>query len=301
VCVLALAIRELSGVDWSAAVGALRSAHSGPILWGALATLVCVSEMGLYDVLSMRAGSSFSGFERWRLGTAICSWTNFLAVGPLAGPALRTYFYRRAGMDVPGIVRGLAGIYAGMFAGIAGWIGALFVPLPAGSAEPIVRVAIAAILCPLVCIGVGSLLRRVRRGWALEGSAPYTALGLVGFVEWSLVILVFGCVARATDVDTEFVPLARAFFVGHVAGSASLVPGGLGSADAVWLKMTSARGAPAANSAARVLLFRCVYFLWPWALSIVGLVVFFVRRSARRVQAAVGSGPGSSGSHDDAR
>jgi phosphatidylglycerol lysyltransferase len=257
--------------------------------------------MGLYDVLAMRAGSSFSGLERWGLGTAICSWTNFLAVGPLAGPALRTYFYRRAGMDLPGIVRGLAGIYAGMFAGIAGWIGALFAPVPDGSSEPIVRIAIAAMLGPLVCIGVRAILRRIRREWAPEGWARYAALGVVGFVEWSLVVLVFTCVARATGSDTELVPLARAFFVGHVAGSASLVPGGLGSADAVWLKMTSAQGSTAANSAAQVLLFRCVYFLWPWTLSIVGLSVYLLRRATRRDVSARSTDPTATDTQPPAR
>jgi uncharacterized membrane protein YbhN (UPF0104 family) len=307
--VLALVWRELSAVDWHQAAIEIQRARPAPILWAALATIVCVSIMGLYDVISFSSGSTYSAFERWRLGTLICSWTNFLAVGPLAGPALRLHFYRRAGMDVGRILRGLAGVYAGMFAGIVAWIAAVFVPLPAsngpasiwpasfgpatsssGIAGPesapvtFVRVSIAMLLGPLVCVAVGALISRVRRTLAAENMKTYVALGLVGAVEWGLVVGVFATVGRAIGIDTAFVPMARAFFVGHVAGTASLLPGGLGSADSVWLKMNVAQGTASATAAAQVLLFRCVYFLGPWGLSILAVGADFVRRRRRSAE-----------------
>lgn len=280
-CVLALVWRELSLVDWSQAAIEIRRASPAVIAGAALATLACVSTMGLYDVVSMRTGSTLSSFQRWRLGTAISAWTNFLAVGPLAGPALRLHFYRRAGMDVPGVLRGLAGIYAGMFAGGMAWIAALFVPLPEKAGQVAVRVSIALVAGPLLCIAAGGLISRLRRTLAADDMRTYVALGLVGAVTWGLVVLVFTLVGRAIGIDTALVPMARTYFVGHVAGTASLLPGGLGSADTVWLKMNMAQGAASASAAAQVLLFRCVYYLWPWALSIVVLVSSFARRPGR--------------------
>jgi uncharacterized membrane protein YbhN (UPF0104 family) len=283
-CVLVLVWRELSVVDWHRAAIEISHARPWPIAWAALATLLCVSIMGLYDVLSMPRGSTLSGRERWRLGTAICSWTNFLAVGPLAGPGLRLYFYRRAGMDVPGVLRGLAGIYSGMFTGIAAWFGAVFVPLSEKADETPLRVAIAFVLGPVLCVGAGALISRVRRSLAAEDLKTYVALGLVGTTEWGLVVGVYFLVGRAVGNPSHFLPTARAFFVGHAAGAASLLPGGLGSADTVWLKLCLAQGTPSATAAAQVLLFRCVYFLWPWGLSIVALGSLLVRRSARRAK-----------------
>jgi phosphatidylglycerol lysyltransferase len=279
--VLALVGRELARVDWHQAVLEMRGARPAPIVGAAILTLVCVAVMGLYDVLALGQGSRFTARERWRLGSAICSWTNFLAVGPLAGPALRLYFYRRAGMGASGVLRGLAGIYAGMFAGIVAWIGAVFAPLPERADTSAVRVSIGVCAGPLVCVAIGALIARLRRTWAAETSRTYVALGLVGAAEWGLVVGVFVLVGRAIGITTEFIPLARAFFVGHVAGVASLVPGGIGSADTVWLKMNVAQGTAPATAAAQVLLFRCVYFLWPWGVSIAALGIACLRRSAR--------------------
>lgn len=278
-CALTLVWRELSSVDWHQAALEIRRAHAVTIAGAGILTLVCVSVMGLYDVLALGQGSRYTAFERWRLGSAISSWTNFLAVGPLAGPALRLYFYRRAGMSVSGVLRGLAGIYSGMFAGMVAWIGALFAPLPARGDVLAVRVFIALSVGPFACLAIGALTTRVRRNLSAESTWTYVGLGLVSAVVWGLVVSVFVLVGRAIGIDTDFVTLARTYFVGHVAGTASLVPGGLGSADTVWLKMNVAQGTATATAAAQVLLYRCVYFLWPWGLSLVALGVVWLRRS----------------------
>jgi uncharacterized membrane protein YbhN (UPF0104 family) len=277
--VIALVARELASIDWSRAAGEIARAHRAPIAWAALATLVCLANMGLYDVLAMSRGSTLSRVQRWMLGAAICSWTNFLAIGPLAGPALRLHFYRRAGMDLIGVARGLAGIYAGMFSGIAAWIAAMYLPLPPTSVDMAARGAIALALAPLLCLLVGGLIYRFRRDVALEDARTYAALGVVAALEWGLVATVYTLVARAVGAEAPVDDVAKSFFVGHVAGAASLLPGGLGSADAVWLKLNLAHGSAAAVAAAHVLLFRCVYFLGPWGLSLIASIAYVALRS----------------------
>jgi uncharacterized membrane protein YbhN (UPF0104 family) len=289
-CVIALVVRELSAVDWQRAYIEIGRASPLPIAWAGLLTVVCVASMGFYDVLAMKEGSAYSTLDRWLLGAAICSWTNFLAIGPLAGPALRLHFYRRAGMSFARVISGLAGIYAGMFAGIAAWIVAVFVPLPEGALGSVLRASLAVLLAPILCVAAGAVIRRFGRNLSAERWTKYAALGAVGGVEWALVAAVYTLVGRSVGVGAPIASVARSFFIGHVAGAASLLPGGLGSADTVWLKLNVEQGSPSSIAAAQVLLFRCVYFLGPWSLSIVATAIYLGIRALRR------GGAGPSGS-----
>jgi phosphatidylglycerol lysyltransferase len=266
-CVLALVIDELARVDWRKAFAELGLALPVPIACAAAITMACVTSMGLYDVFAYDVGTALDVRKRWRLGAAICAWTNFLAVGPLAGPALRLHFYRRAGLDVGGVLRGLAGVYAGMFSGLVAWIVAMFAPLSGPIGESWVRALFAALAAPIVSVAIGVALGRFRSEYARGDWRAFAYLGWVGAAEWGLVVSVFALVGRAIGIVESFEEMARTFFIGHVVGTVSLLPGGLGSADTVWLKLHVADGRSASTAAAHVLLFRLVYTILPWALS----------------------------------
>ena len=62
--------------------------------------------MGLYDVIAFRHTRS-RWTERWRYGAVAFAWSNFLTLGPLAGPAMRFWLYRPA-------VEQLADLHAGV-------------------------------------------------------------------------------------------------------------------------------------------------------------------------------------------
>jgi phosphatidylglycerol lysyltransferase len=265
--VLALVIDELARVDWRQAFAELGLAFPVPIVCASALAIVCVTSMGLYDVLAYDVGSTLGAPARWRLGAAICAWTNFLAVGPLAGPALRLHFYRRAGLDVRGVLRGLAGVYAGMFSGLVAWIVAVFAPLSGGAGATWARALSTLIVAPVVSLAIGTALGRFRSEYARGDRRTFAYLGWVGAAEWAFVVSVFTLVGRAIGVFESFEEMARTFFIGHVVGTLSLLPGGLGSADTVWLKLQVADGRSASTAAAHVVLFRLVYTILPWALS----------------------------------
>src|SRR5262249_3273425 len=62
------------------------------------ATAVTLAIAGLYDVTALgpRALPPSVG-ARWTVGVVSFAWSNFIAVGPLAGPALRLWLYRPLG------------------------------------------------------------------------------------------------------------------------------------------------------------------------------------------------------------
>src|SRR4051794_15933829 len=49
-------------------------------------TIANIGAMGLYDVVAFRHTRS-RWTERWRYGAVAFAWSNFLTLGPLAGPA----------------------------------------------------------------------------------------------------------------------------------------------------------------------------------------------------------------------
>lgn len=279
--VIWLVWRDLRLIDFRRVRAALANADPTSLLLAALCTAVAIASMGLYDAIAFRSTPELSASRRWRLGMLFFSWTNFLTLGPLGGPAVRLYYYRRAGLDTGEIVRGLTRLYAGVFCGLAGWSLAAFAPLgPLGDGriEFVARAALAVVLSPAIATAVGAVARRFRR---LGGAAPwrtYLALGLASVVDWGGVLGAFVFAGRAVGVHLPESQSARALFLGHVTGVLSMIPGGLGSADAVWLTMLKGAGIGENTGAACVLLYRAVFYLLPWGLSLIALYLMFAHR-----------------------
>jgi phosphatidylglycerol lysyltransferase len=107
-------------------------------------------------------------------------------------------------------------------------------------------------------------LREMRVHWAW--------LFTLGAADWLLAFAVFGCILRSGGIfvspDTE----ARMFFIGQGIGLASLIPGGLGSADAFWLTwLVPFNG----KGPAALVVYRLFYYFLPWA----GATLLLVRRT----------------------
>ena len=65
--------------------GARRTGAQVWLLVAATATIANIAVMGLYDVIAFRHTRA-SRSERWRFGAVAFAWSNFLTLGPLAGP-----------------------------------------------------------------------------------------------------------------------------------------------------------------------------------------------------------------------
>jgi phosphatidylglycerol lysyltransferase len=83
---------------------------------------------------------------------------------------------------------------------------------------------------------------------------------------------VFNSVLHAGGVAIPSDLAARLFFLGQGIGMLSLVPGGLGSADAFWLTQLDSL---AGWSAAPLLAYRVIYYLLPWSVA----TLFLLRRA----------------------
>ena len=285
VAVLLLVWHEARSINIRAVREQLDAADSGPLLFAALAAIAGVAVIGVYDLLCFRSTATLGATRRWVLGMLLFAWTNFLTLGPIGGPALRLFFYRKAGMPTGDIVRGLAGLYLGFFAGLAAWIVAAFAPFGGGTGGMALRLLLAVALAgPIALVAWKALTWWKRRPEGERGGIPLLCLGALGALDWGCMLLVFRFVGEAVGVRVSGEELVKTVMLGHAAGIVSLLPGGVGSADAVWLKMLVADGVASADAAAMVFLFRLIFYVAPWAVASVALYLIFAGRWAHAVR-----------------
>lgn len=246
--------------------------------WAVVAAVCALCGMGGYDWISFPTTPKLSAPKRFGLGVILFAWTNLLGLGPLGGPALRLYFYKRAGMSMGQIGRGLLRLYLAFGAGLSSWLIASIVPVHGILA----RLGIALVLAPTFAVVATEVVARVRRFTPEERTPVWRSvvLGVLGVVDWGAALACFAFTAKAIGNHLAPEVCARVLYTGHAAGIVSMLPGGLGSADAVWLKLLGLQSVSPEKAAAQVLLFRLCFYIVPWLLSLVALYVLFSAQSA---------------------
>ncbi len=239
--------------------------HTQNTFWlgiAALLTLANLAVMGLYDVVSLR-GSHVRVRERWWIGVLAFAWSNFLTLGPLAGPAIRFWLYRPAGLSFSLLRQAIVSISAAFGTALLVWLAAGLLPVSqSGIASLAIRTSFAFLLA-FLC---GILARKVqlwRRfpNWVRELKVKWPLLFALGVVDWFLAFLVFASIIRSGAVELASGAVLHLFFFGQGIGLLSLIPGGLGSADAFWLaRLDSYVG----KAAAALVTYRVFYYLLPW-------------------------------------
>ena len=275
------ALREIHPRDVRTALHALDSQW---LAIAAFATLVNIGVMGLYDVIVFSHTRSHWS-ERWRYGAVSFAWSNFLTLGPLAGPAIRFWLYRPAVEKPSDIEGGVVSIATAFTAGLGGWTAAAWLmPTPHGPAG---NAAFIALAFGLVLAGVyvaRAIVNRIERlATPTGGSIGAFQLALVGWLDWLFAALAFVACLRATGARLPATAIIQDFFFGQALGLISFVPGGFGSADGFWiahLDMTSSA------ATAALLAYRLVYYVLPWAIASLLLLSWATHRATKRVELA---------------
>ena len=236
--VLALSWSELRHIHPRYVRLAVRHFDAPWLVAAAVITVANIAVMGVYDVIAFRR-TRCRWQERWRHGAVAFAWSNFLTLGPLAGPAVRLWLYRSDVDDLSELHSGIAAIAIAFMSGLVGWT--------------------------LASVAGGWLI-----GWSGAGTAAFLGLCAASFglvlLSTSLARIVARRIRGAATEDVTFPgrpgarrrrvgrlaacrggvhrllscgrggrgPLAQlhGFFIGQALGVASLVPGGVGSSDA---------------------------------------------------------------------
>ncbi len=254
---------DLRAVDYRQVRHALQRTDFSWLILAAVLTLANLAVMGAYDVVCLR-GTQVRALERWWIGTLSFAWSNFLTLGPLAGPAVRFWLYRPFGVSFYVLRQAIVSIGIGFGSGLLLWIVCVLLPLPpTWGASILIR---ASLVFLLAFLG-GRVAGKVKRWkkfpvWVHEMNVRWSLLLMLGALDWLLAFLVFAASLRSSGIEIGLEALGRFYYAGQGIGTASLIPGGLGSADAFWL---ASLGSMLERAAAGVLLFRLIYYLIPWS------------------------------------
>jgi phosphatidylglycerol lysyltransferase len=275
------AVRQVHPYD---VVRVLRGMRAPWLAAAALLTLLNIGVMGLYDVIAFRHTRTRPR-ERWQYGAVAFAWSNFLTLGPFAGPAIRFWLYKRSVEHRSDLETGVLSITIAFASGLGGWtLAALLAPASGGIEHRAVIAAIAAGLVYLFVLSARVIAFRIERFDDIDPS-PRAAIGpaIVGWLDWFLASAAFIACLRSTGAAISGVASTRSFFFGQAIGLASLIPGGFGSSDAFWIAhLPLAAGV----TAGALVAYRLVYYIVPWAAASLVLLSWATRRASRRIELA---------------
>jgi len=277
--------RSIGGIDFRETRRILENAQGAWLGWSVLAAFCAVVSMGAYDAFAFPDKPGLSRGARWRIGSVVFAWTNFLTLGPFGGPALRLFLYRRSGMSTEDVLRGVALILVSSACALVGWVTASSLPLGDTRLDVVARIVLAALLSPALAEVAGRLAGLIMpRRWTAPPRWVMARLGCVSVVEWGFSAVTFALAGRAVGVMAPLAESARAMLLGQAVGLISMTPGGLGSADAVWVSLLSHAGVSEEVAAAQAVAFRLTFYLAPWAGSLLALYAMFTRGRGRAAE-----------------
>lgn len=272
------AVRAIHPRDFSTALHALDRRW---LLLAAVVTAVNIGAMGLYDVVAFRHTRSHWR-DRWRYGAVCFAWSNFLTLGPLAGPAMRFWLYRPAVDQVSDLHEGVVSIAVAFTSGLAGWMAAALLASRwhIGTAA---AAGLALVFSLLTVVAAQAVISRRAEGTPAGRRWQAPVLATIGWMDWLLACAAFVACLRATGEVSGWAALGETFFTGQVIGVLSLVPGGFGSSDAFWV---SRLPLVESRAAAVLIAYRVVYYILPWAAASLLLLSWVTRRLTTRIEMA---------------
>ncbi len=285
---------QLRQIDVSQVRALLRATDVNLVLILLAATTFNLVIFGLYDVTALGPLSRPPSLAaRWRVGVVSFAWSNFLTLGPLAGPALRLWLYRSLEVTGERARAALSSILTALALALLVWCGAVSVPLPDALDTMAARCFLMLPLAALAVLALrGAPRLRILPGFVRQWEGSPAALVSVAVADWLVAWGVFHLALSGLNTGIDARTSLGAFFVGQLIGLLSFIPGGLGSADAYWLLALSAAGAEHDRVLAALLLYRCVYYVTPWAaatLVLAGRLVPTGPRTGAFVRTAIAS------------
>ena len=175
------AVRQIHPREFSEAIHGLDASW---IVIAGIVTIVNIGAMGLYDVVAFSHTRS-SWTDRWRYGAVCFAWSNFLTLGPLAGPAMRFWLYRPAVEQLSDLHGGVIAVAVAFSSGLAGWTTAALVSewtgVGLGWLVPL------AFVLSFVLVAAAQAVIRWRNGEAVRTHwGQVVALAGIGWTDWVL-------------------------------------------------------------------------------------------------------------------
>lgn len=238
--------------------------------------LAAILAMTLYDFVLVRSlGMKVSKWKTIKVSWIANSLNNVLGFGGLSGAGLRTILYKEHVDDVKKLIRGIAWLASSILLGLS--VLSLLVLagfLPAGDLFTektwvLLAVTGTAMIAPGAAVIL--MIKKKRSAGAENGmrlSVFFSYLG-ASVIEWfaAAAVMYYSLVTMGVELDTKTV--IGVFTIASVAGMISLVPGGFGSFDLLFLVGMSQLGVDQEITLTAVVLYRIAYSFIPFVFGLI--------------------------------
>ncbi|WHY87220.1 bifunctional lysylphosphatidylglycerol flippase/synthetase MprF [Neobacillus novalis] len=279
IILLALAVYEIKKFTGNVNVQMLRhevsQLHFAKLALILLITFCAISPMLFYDVLLTKIlGIKVPLKELMKKSLIANTFANFIGFGGLAGATLRTYFYHEYETDKKRLLKIIASVSLYFLTGISllAWVVLFgYRGFPLLHDKKWLFGAITAVSLYLPIFFIVFLIQRKKAADFVFDWGTALRLLFVSLFEWIAIFLVFWLLCMLLSIPIDFDDLVPVFIVASCAGIISMIPGGFGSFDLVFIWGTQSLGVPEEKVVMLLLFYRIGYFIIPF---LVGIVLF---------------------------
>ncbi|MBS4219875.1 bifunctional lysylphosphatidylglycerol flippase/synthetase MprF [Bacillus sp. FJAT-49711] len=235
--------------------------------------LCAVSPMFLYDVMIVRLlGIKISRRRLVKQSFIVNTFSNIIGFGGLVGLLLRSYFYTKYDIEKQGLLKTIASVTLFYLTGISliAWI------IPIGyrnfplfqETKWLMLAVLAVILYLPLFIGVYIFQNKRKSGSPLKLQVA-GKLVIASALEWAAVFFVIWYLTHLLHIPVPLSSLIPIFVIASCAGIVSMIPGGIGSFDLVFLWGMQIFGILDEKVLFLLILYRLGYFILPFLFAVI--------------------------------
>jgi len=238
-------------------------------------TFCAIFPMFFYDVyLTKILGFKVPLKELVKKSFIANTFSNLIGFGGLVGATLRAYFYHEAEANKKILVKKIASVSLFYLTGISllSWIVLVgYRSSPLFHEKRWLFWAVAAISLYLPIFITIYIIQRKKATESMIEFGIAIKLIIVSLFEWIAIFLAIWLLCMILRIPIDVKELVPVFIVASCAGIISMIPGGFGSFDLLFIWGTHVLGVPGEKVVVLLLFYRIGYFILPF---LVGLVLF---------------------------
>ncbi|KOP79226.1 lysylphosphatidylglycerol synthetase [Lysinibacillus sp. FJAT-14745] len=270
---LAIAIYEIlqtiSGIDVHLLQKEVNELQIWKLIFILFITFCAITPMIFYDVILVKiVGIKINNRHLLNHSFIVNTFSNLIGFGGLVGVFLRNYFYSKYKEDKEDLLKSIASVTLFYLTGISllAWIMYIFF-WDFLLLKEVRWLKIAVILVSLyIPIFIAMLIIRNKKAGSIN---PKISLQLIvtSVTEWLAIFLVIWILTFILKIPIGLSDLIPIFLIASCAGIVSMIPGGVGSFDLVFLWGTQSLGIADEKVLFLLILYRIGYFVLPFLVS----------------------------------
>ncbi|WP_244852611.1 lysylphosphatidylglycerol synthase domain-containing protein [Bacillus sp. J14TS2] len=260
----------------------IRNMNDSLILFLIIAAMMAISPMFLYDIVLLNALKIKRSFMiTIRQSFIVNSISNFIGFGGIAGLMLRSFYYSAYKKDKLDFLKSVTSVTLFSLTGMSvlAWVvlvGYRHFPLFSETPFSVFIVIAMGLYLPII-IGF-HLFQRKKGKTSLINKTSGTQLVLSSILEWSAIMVIIWLITLSLHIPIGFFQLLPIFIVAACAGNLSMIPGGIGSFDVVFLWGMESYRIQDENVLALLIFYRLSYFVIPFLVSALLFIIDYSKR-----------------------